>query len=40
MRQLRIATDDLPWHLTEAERWDAVAALEHMTTLATEGATR
>lgn len=35
LRQLRIATDGLPWHLTDAERWDAVAALEQMVTLAT-----
>ena len=41
LRQLRIATDDLPWHLTEAERWDAVTALEHMVTATTtNGATR
>lgn len=41
LRQLRIATDDLPWHLTESERWDAVSALEHMATAATtNGATR
>lgn len=41
LRQLRIATDDLPWHLTNAERWDAVTALEHMATaITTNGATR
>jgi len=40
LRQLRIATDDLPWHLSDTERWDAVFALEHMVTLATDGAKR
>ena len=41
LRQLRIATDDLPWHLTEVERWDAVIALEHFATASsTKGATR